>query len=58
MLVETSLYIGCDAGVERPIRASDDVDVVRHLSATLVSYCIASSGVGTDGGVSGFAGAL
>jgi len=58
VLVEASLYIGCDAGVERPIRASDDVDVVRHLSATLVSYCGTSSGVGTGGGVLEFAGAL
>ncbi len=31
MLIEASLYIGCDAGVERPIGASDDVDLIVYF---------------------------
>lgn len=37
VLMETSLYIGCDAGVERTISASEDVDVVAcHSALTLL----------------------
>ena len=46
--MEAPLYIGCDAGVERPISASDDVDVEQQRQSLCakvnVHFCSVAAG--------------